>query len=117
TGSQQIARPLPAPTSGAYAQTRFADCPQFFPHGRTPIVPAAATLRELCYDAFAILHNGGMRTPVLVAQRLNRDALRQGAGIERTDRFFAEARLPENEHATLDDYRGSGYSRGHMAPA
>src|SRR5690606_3844877 len=62
--------PVAAPT-GEYVQTRFAGCPQFFP-ADPPIVPAQPALRELCYDAFAILHSGNTRTPVFVAQRLNR---------------------------------------------
>lgn len=103
--------------SGAYAQTRFDACRQFFPSQGLPVVPAGMALRELCFDSFAILHNGRTRTPVFVAQRLNRRMVQQARQVERTDRFYAEARLPTKERAELADYRGSGYSRGHMAPA
>ncbi|MCC2597684.1 DNA/RNA non-specific endonuclease [Pusillimonas sp. MFBS29] len=103
--------------TGPQAQTNFSQCREFFPNGRPPIVPSGPALRELCYSSFAILHSGKSRTPVFVAQRLNRQMLMQGKNIERTDRFYPEARLPSSERAELDDYRGSGYSRGHMAPA
>ena len=80
-------------------------------------MPAQPALRELCFDAFAILHNGSTRTPVFVAQRLNRRMLERARQVSRTDRFYAERRLPAAERAELNDYRGSGWSRGHMAPA
>src|SRR5690606_40819375 len=37
--------------------------------------------------------------------------------VQRSDRFFADSRVPTAERAELADYRNSGYSRGHMAPA
>lgn len=114
--AQEQAAPLVV-ASGPQVQTNFAQCRQFFPNGQPPVVPAGSKLRELCFDSFAILHSGKAKTPVFVAQRLNRQMLIQGQGIERTDRFFPEARLPAAARAELDDYRGSGYSRGHMAPA
>lgn len=114
-GQEQAAPQVVA--SGPQVQTNFAQCRQFFPGGQPPVVPAGPALRELCFDSFAILHSGRSKTPVFVAQRLNRQMLIQGQGIERTDRFYPEARLPATERAELDDYRGSGYSRGHMAPA
>ena len=99
------------------AAAGFADCPQFFPGGKPPAAPAKPKLRELCFSEFAVLHSGKTKTPVYVAQRLNAAMLRQGQDLKRSDRFYPEARLPRAERAELSDYKGSGFSRGHMAPA
>lgn len=96
--------------------TSFAQCPQFFANGKPPVIAPRPLLRELCYEAFAVLHSGKTRTPVFVAQRLNRQSI-EDANEKRAKRFFADARLPSAERAELEDYKGSGYSRGHMAPA
>lgn len=96
--------------------TSFAQCPQFFARGTPPAVTPAPRRRELCYEAFAVLHDGSTRTPLYVAQRLNRRTI-EAADEKRKDKFFADARLPAAERAELDDYKRSGYSRGHMAPA
>lgn len=112
------ARPGSAAQAPAAKATRagFQDCRQFFAAGQPPAVAAQPKLRDLCYDAFAILHNGNTRTPMFVAQRMNR-SLVDDADEKRTNKFFADARLPRAERAELNDYKGSGYSRGHMAPA
>ena len=102
--------------SASVHPTRFAQCPHFFVDGKPPAIPARPKLRELCYEAFAILHSGETRTPVYVAQRLNRQTI-EDADEKRATKFFADARLPRGERAELEDYKRSGYSRGHMAPA
>ena len=113
----KTAESSPAPRQqSAGVATRFQDCPQFFADGIAPVVPQMKAIRELCFDAFAILHSGQTKTPVFVAQRLSRESVAD-ADEKRVDKFFADARLPRAERAELDDYKGSGYSRGHMAPA
>ncbi len=94
----------------------FSACPQFFVHARPPSIAAGPTDRALCYDAFAILHSGQSKTPVYVAEKLNHASVLD-ADERRSNRFFADARLRAAERATLNDYKGSGYDRGHMAPA
>ena len=94
----------------------FAACRKFFAGGRPPAFAPRPTHRALCYEAFAILHSGETRTPVFVAEKLNRQAILD-ADEKRGDKFFGDARLPRAERAELTDYKGSGYARGHMAPA
>ena len=107
----------PTLPAGQPAQpARFAACPQFFARGMAPAVPPAPKQRELCYEAFAVLHSGETRTPVFAAEKLNRQSILD-ADEKRADKFFADARLPQAERAELSDYKGSGYARGHMAPA
>ena len=100
----------------AHATEAFTRCRQFFANGEPPVVATHPAHRALCYDAFAILHSGESKTPVFVAERLNRESVGDVGG-KRTNRFFADARLPAAERATLEDYKNSGYDRGHMAPA
>ena len=95
----------------------FAECRQFFAGGVAPVVSNAPLQRELCFDQFAVLHSGQTRTPVFVAQRLNRQSIHDARDEQRTNKFFADARLPRSERAELSDYKGSGYARGHMDPA
>ena len=100
----------------SHAGEDFASCPQFFANAKPPVVAARPANRALCYDAFAILHSGESKTPVFVAEKLNRAAVAD-AHEKRTNRFVADARLRTVERATLEDYKNSGYDRGHLAPA
>lgn len=100
------------------APNDFDQCREYFAGNTPPVVQhhEDLKLRALCFSGFAVMHSGKSRTPVYVAERLNRKVL-QGAHKKRTDKFFADARLPRSERAELEDYKGSGFDRGHMAPA
>lgn len=114
-----IALPALATAAGSEAvrqPTSFAKCLGFFLGQKPPALTGRPNLRELCFESFAVLHSGDTRTPVYAAQRLNARTL-GGVQRQRSDRFFADARLPLAERATLEDYKRSGYSRGHLAPA
>ena len=43
--------------------TSLARCPQFCANGTPPAVTRRPQLRELCYEAFAVLHSGTAKTP------------------------------------------------------
>jgi endonuclease G len=115
-----IAGCLSASFSAALAaDADFAECSYLFAHGKPPVMSASADMlaRPLCFSAFAVMHSGKSRTPIYVAERLNKAMLTEAKSNQRTDKFFADARLPDSERAELDDYKGSGFDRGHMAPA
>lgn len=102
----------------AFAEN-FEECRQFFAHTKIPVINNSQALmpRALCFSSFAILHSGISRTPIYVAERLNRQALLSAKENQRKNKFFPDARLPRSERSEITDYRGSGYDRGHMAPA
>lgn len=106
-------------SSSAVADQDFAGCRQFFANGMIPKIQHQQELRSraLCFSSFAVLHSGRSKTPVYVAERLSKEILLEAKDNQRTNKFFADARLPQSERSELADYKGSGYDRGHMAPA
>lgn len=110
-----------APTAAARTGQRdFAACLDQFP-GQRPLHVAAISTQwaplALCSDAFAVLYSGLTKTPMVVVEKLNRQRLQQANGLERTDQFYPDTRVPESWRAQLSDYQGSGFDRGHLAAA
>ena len=113
-GSPDEALPSVAP---ARIDRELADCRPMMAGGRPPAVADDPALRGLCFEAFAVIHDASTRTPKVVLQAVDRASLIAAQAIPRVDDFYEEARLPAAERSTLADYHGSGYDRGHMAPA
>jgi len=68
----------------------------------------------LCFNGFNVMYSGVSKTPLWVAELLTPSRLSQK--IPREDSFHEEERVSSAHRATLADYRGTGYDRGHMAP-
>ena len=94
-----------------------AACRTSMAGGQPPAVADDAALRGLCFEAFAVVHDATTRTPKVVLEAIDRASLSAAQAVPRVDHFYEEARLPAAERSTLADYRGSGYDRGHLAPA
>jgi endonuclease G len=100
----------------AWATTQ---CPEHFAGGVAPTVTnpkLKARAREVCFEAFAVLHSGISRTPLYSAEHLTRANLNAAGELSRKDSFHPESALPAQDRAELSDYARSGYDRGHMSP-
>lgn len=97
------------------AAAQFEECLDQFPGKSIPQVQESG--RDLCFDSFAVLYSPRDKKPIYTVEKLNRSRLLEAKDEERTNRFYEEARLRSDERSSLDDYRSSGWDRGHNAPA
>lgn len=77
-----------------------------WPHGPTHYI-----VRE----GYVLEHSTTDKIPLWVCEGVTAEQLTGNA--DRSDGFAPDPLLPVGERAELRDYRGSGYDRGHMAPA
>jgi len=92
----------------------FEECKDLFPREQIPITTQLG--RDLCFDGFAIYYSPVDKKPIYAIEKLSREQL-LAPHPRRSNQFYEEARLPYSERALLSDYRGSGFDRGHNAPA
>jgi endonuclease G len=95
-------------------------CSSLSPFGARPQI-LNDTLKQksdvLCYEEFLLFHSGLTKTPLWTAQHLTLEGVIAAEAVDREDVFHVEARIAQENRAELDDYRRSGFDRGHMAPA
>jgi endonuclease G len=106
---------LVALTGTAYATS----CPEQFLGGAAPTITNPSMQprsKEICFEAFAILHSGITRTPLYSAEYLTRERIDAASSLPRINAFHPESRLSAADRSTLADYKASGYDRGHMSP-
>lgn len=78
-----------------------------------PLAPTADTI--LSYSGFDLAYNEEYEQAAWVVYVLTREEIESGT-VERSDNFRSDNKLPTGS-ASLADYRGSGFDRGHLAPA
>ena len=120
--SRRFLRPLAllALLTPAAAAAQDASCRQFFPGGQSPVLTNPKLSQRttlLCNDAYASLASGVTHGPIWSAEHQTAASLEAARHVRREDEFHAEERLPLPDQAQLDDYRRSGYDRGHMTPS
>jgi endonuclease G, mitochondrial len=97
-----------------------SECLQQFHASTMPVLvkqSLGAQTRRLCYSEFAVLHSGVTRTPIWSAEHLTPERIQAATQLLRPrSSFHAELRVPISERAELDDYKQSGFDRGHMSP-
>ena len=104
----------------AFAFAQAPACPQFFAGGKAPaLVNPRLGQRTtlLCNDAYAVLASGVTHGAIWSAEHPTAASLEAARGTPREGKFHAEDRLPPGDQARLEDYRQSGFDRGHMAPS
>ena len=99
-------------------------CERFYVLGKEPKITEPKLnqtlepkLQDLCYRSFAIKYSGLTRTPIWVAEALNARQVQYASTVSRSSEFQPDPSLKIETRAELDDFRKSGFDRGHMAPS
>jgi len=69
----------------------------------------------LCRDGYAVGYNYNRKVASWVAYHITKDSVDKK--YKRSNRFREDKEVPKAYRSTLTDYKGTGYDRGHMAPA
>ena len=77
-------------------------------------MPISDSLRA--FTGFVVAWDTRLRNPKWVIEHLARETL-SGGGTRRASQFREDAGIDPRFRSKLQDYRGSGYDRGHLASA
>ena len=104
--------------SGAAGPPPATSCSSMFLDGQPPVAlgkPGREAVL-LCKGAYAVLVSPVTRDPVWSAEHLTTVQIMSAGMVSRHCRFRPDRDLEPGARAELDDYRHSGWDRGHMAP-
>jgi len=98
-----------------YANPVNEQCPEFVAYGAPQTSLDESRTMYLCRTNYAVHYRKDTKTAEWVAERITVADVTGPA--RRRDNFRPDTDVPEPYRATLADYAGSGYDRGHLAPA
>ena len=87
------------------------DCAEYAKMG----IPGEAGVL-LCRKGYLLAHSHDNKTPLWVIEHLTA-AKAKANDVQRYNKFQADPDLQKGDRAELNDYRGSGFDKGHMAPS
>eukprot|EP01096_Ripella_sp_DP13-Kostka_P001151 TRINITY_DN11387_c0_g1_i1.p1 TRINITY_DN11387_c0_g1~~TRINITY_DN11387_c0_g1_i1.p1 ORF type:complete len:416 (+),score=131.06 TRINITY_DN11387_c0_g1_i1:55-1302(+) len=68
-------------------------------------------------DEYVVLYDNRTRNPLCAMQRITKQQVAVRQADRKDSNFYEDTRLDPVFRASLDDYKGSGFDRGHMCPA
>lgn len=95
------------------------NCAAQLPGGRAPtfVNPRLALgLQLICYEEYALGYSPTTRTALWSAEYLTASRIEAAKKLPRTNTFHEETAIAPQSRATLKDFSGSGYDRGHLSP-
>lgn len=99
----------------AQANTVNQQCSQFVFHGAPVTSLDEAQTQYLCRQNYAVHYRYDKKVAEWVAERITVEDI-SGTARRRND-FRVDRDIPSDHRAELSDYAGSGFDRGHLAPA
>ena len=94
------------------------NCPHFQSYGYPSIADPKILRRSFytCRIGYAGLYDPAEKTPLWIAERLTKSSFAANAERDQLD-FIPDPDIPYGALPVDADYEGSGYDKGHMAPA
>ncbi len=65
-------------------------------------------------DGYSLGYSFDRKTALWVSYIISKNSI--GVDLERGDKFYADPKIPEEHRVKPEDYRNSGYDKGHLAP-
>lgn len=99
----------------------YLNCPQHYVAGEPKLIGYEADKIMsrsffVCRTAYALQYDPQKKTPIWVSEELTYKES-QIKTAKRKNNFAEDYSLPSNDRAKLEDYKYSGFDRGHLAPA